>query len=109
MKIFTIITTARDAYMDDEGNDGISPEYITHDELKGFDSKEKAFEAAVKSAEEEMEELNEDCDEGISFGIPEDNRYQSSDEVCVCYYSEDITYIVTRRTIREVILQGETK
>lgn len=106
MKIFTIITTARDVCMNEWGNDEISPEYITDDVLKGFESREKAFEAALKSAEEEAQELNDGCDEGLSFGIPEDDLYQKSKEVSVCCYSEDdSTYIVTRRTVREVFVE----
>ena len=71
--------------------------------LKEFDSKREAFEFAVKAAEEEAKGLMEDCDEGISFGVPEDTEYQNMESVKVCYYNheDDTTEIVTERTLFE--------
>lgn len=103
MSKWTIVTTARDCYMDDWGNDAYSREYITDDALILFKTKEEAFNKAVESAESEVEGLNADCEEGVTFGIPEDDKYQANTEVKIYGYGEDDnTELVTRRTIKEV-------
>ena len=51
-----------------------------------FDSFEDAWNFAVELAEQEVEYLNQDCDEGISFGIPEDNQYINKEICKVEYY-----------------------
>ena len=98
MKKWTFITTARDV-----ANGSVTAEYLTDHTLFLFDSKKQAYEYAVKSAEEECESLNDGCDPRLSFGVPEDNLYESMDEVKVyCYSYDDDTELVTRRSIREV-------
>lgn len=90
---FTYITLARDYG---------EPFYVTDDDLTIFETKQEAFDAAEKEAADEANFLGEDCDEGISFGIPEDELYSSGEEVKVCCYSDDDTEIVTRRIIRRI-------
>ena len=92
---FTYITLARDC--------GKIPFYVTDDDLVIFETKQEAFDAALKEATDEADLLGEGCDEGISFGIPEDELYSSNEEVQVCCYSDDDdTEIVTRRIIRRI-------
>ena len=68
--------------------------------VKGFKTRESAWEWACSAAEEEVDCLNQDCDVGISFGIPEgEESYQCGSLVKVCYYYEDNTEIVTKRHI----------
>lgn len=96
MTKWTYITTAKDAKL-------FNSIYVTDDPLLLFDSKEEAYSCAVEYAEQECESLNEGGDERLSFGVPEDNLYESMDEVKVCCYDEDNdTEIVTRRSIRSV-------
>ena len=98
MKKWTYVTTAKDAV-----GSSISAEYVTDDWLCLFDTKEEAFAYASGYAEEECESLNDGCDPRLSFGVPEDDLYESKDEVKVCCYDEnDDTEVVTRRSIREV-------
>ena len=92
---YTYVTLCRDAL-----NDKIFGPYLSDDELVIFDTKEAAFETAEKAAREEAEGLNDGCDEGISFGIPEDGAYENKDSVKVCYYYNNNTEIVTERFIR---------
>lgn len=106
MKKWIIIVSARDVYTDADGNSTVSAEYITDDDIKVFDSQESAFESACKEAEDEVAGLMEDIekDDDISFGIPEDDKYQNMTEVKVNYYchEDDNTELVTRRTIKSI-------
>ena len=51
-----------------------------------FDTLDKAWDFAVELAKQESEYLNQDCDEGISFGIPEDEDYMDKTLCKVEYY-----------------------
>ena len=57
---------------------------------KEFSSYEEAWSYAEILAEEEVNDLNEDCESGISFGIAEgDEDYQNYKMIRVQYYYED--------------------
>lgn len=51
-----------------------------------FNTFEEAWNFAVGLAEQEVEDLNQDCDEEISFGIPEDTDYTNQALCKVEYY-----------------------
>jgi hypothetical protein len=51
-----------------------------------FNSWDDAWNFAVKLAEQESEYFNQDCDEGISFGIPKDTEYENKTLCKVEYY-----------------------
>jgi len=98
---YTIVNTCQDVL----SNERVSGKYLEKGTaLKQFDSKREAFNFAVKAAEEEVEFLMDDCDEGISFGIPEDNEYERMESVKVCYYNHenDVTELVTEYSLFEM-------
>lgn len=102
MSKWTIITTKRDCYMNDDGNSAFTNEYLANKPLRLYESKELAFNAAESLANLEVLSLSRASGE-VSFGIPEDSDYESMSEVKVNAYGEDdTTELVTRRTIREV-------
>ena len=110
MENWTYITTCRDLYMDDWGDSAITSEYVSDDKLILFSTQDEAFKAACKSAEDEVDLLNTGCDEDRSFGVPEDDEYECMNEVKVyCYFEEDNTELVTRRTIRQISSNTKTK
>ena len=56
---------------------------------KEFSSYDEAWCYAETLAEEEVDGLNEDCEDGISFGISEDEDYQSNKIIRIQCYCED--------------------
>lgn len=54
-----------------------------------FSSYEEAWDYAETLAEEEVDGLNEDCEDEISFGISEDEDYQSNKIIRIQCYCED--------------------
>ena len=95
--MFTYVTTCKDVM-----NGEVTPTYISDDKLVLFKTRDEAFNNAYKSALNEVEELTDGAVDGVSFGIPEDDKFQSMDKVVVEYYYGDNTEIVTTRTIVEV-------
>ncbi len=79
--------------------------------LKEFDTREEAFKYAVSSAEEEVRNLMDGCDETISFGIPEDREYERMESVKVEYYNheDDTTECVTERVLFEISSKNKEK
>ena len=61
------------------------PPYEDNPRAKFF-SFDAAWECAVKLAEEEVDGLNEDCVEGVSFGIPHDLEFETKQMCRVEYY-----------------------
>ena len=53
---------------------------------EAFISYNDAWDFIEKLAEEEVDGLNECCIEGVSFGIPMDERYSSKEKCVVNYY-----------------------
>ena len=51
-----------------------------------FDTFEDAWNFAVELAEQEIDYLNSDCDDSISFGIPKDRAYEDKSLCRVEYY-----------------------
>ena len=84
--MYTYITTCRDIGEDDS----ITPIYINDVKLILFETKEQAFNVAYELAEIEVEDLNENTVDGVSFGIVENDMFQSMDEIVINYYYEDV-------------------
>ena len=97
--MYTYVTTCRDV----ESEDIITPIYINDTRLILFETKEQAFDSAYHSALIEVEHLNMGTNDCVSFGIAEDDEFQSMNEIVVNYYYEDETEMVTTRTIIEVV------
>ena len=95
--MFTYITTCRDVI-----NGEITPVYISDDKLVPFNTRKDAFDAAYESAKNELETLNDGATEGVSFGIPSDNEFESMEKIVVNYYYDDNTEMVTTRTIVDI-------
>lgn len=53
---------------------------------KEFDSYDEAWNFIEQLADEEVEVLNEGCEEGISFGIVEDEEYARKEKCKIDYY-----------------------
>ena len=51
-----------------------------------FDMFEEAWNFAETLANQEKKYLNSDCDEGISFGIPMDDKYEKKESIRIEYY-----------------------
>lgn len=99
---YTFQTICRDCAK----NGQILEPYLADEDLMLFDTMLEAWEAAGKAAEEEVEELNSDCDEEVSFGISEGlYEYQKMGSVVVECYVGNETEWVTKRVIRKVVKQ----
>ncbi len=83
MKIYKVVRKCFDSKL------GVPP----YEEVveKEFPSYEEAWDYAETLAEEEVDGLNEDCEDGISFGIAEGNEaYQNNKTIKVqCYCEND--------------------
>lgn len=102
--MYTYVTICRD--ISEEEMIGV---LFEESRLLAFETKEQAFDEAYKSAMQEVEDLNIGADDGISFGIPENDMFQSMDVVIVNYYYEDETEIVTERSIVEIVPYEDVK
>lgn len=102
---YTIICICRDATkVTPTCPTGVTPPYadIQPDfPLPLFNTRADAFAIATDEAEDELESLCDGCDEGISFGIAEDDEYDKMRSIKICYYNheDDTTYVVTERVI----------
>ena len=95
---YTYLVMCRD-YLDGK----ITPPYVRYEDLKVFDTKKEAWDAAYFEAEQEVEDLNDGADEGISFGIVDDEN--NTEEIIVDWVSEEENdnEWVTKRIIKRIL------
>ena len=102
---WTYVTTAR--HVTEHGI--VTDETITDDPLHLFDTKEEAYETALRMAEDEKESLNEGLDRtdpangNKNFTVIENE--ENMDEVKILFYEDENGHgeeLVTRRTIKKV-------
>lgn len=67
-----------------DSNPNTPPHYDNPTEV--FNTYDEAWNFAVELAEQECEYYNQDCDEFISFGIPQDKAYEDKALCRVEYY-----------------------
>ena len=98
---YTYVTLIRDPYIDDDGFTSYTGEYLDDQNLVLFNTKDEAFNSAVKAANEELITLNSNADPDEYFSILEDDLYKTSNQVIINHYFHysDEVQLVTRRRI----------